>query len=57
MNRYIKKRNIESKVINPTQLYIHEQTNLEYQLHILTKSPKEALNDTVFQHFVEELKH
>ena len=34
-----------------------KQTNLENQLHISTKSPKEICNDTDFQHFVVELKH
>ena len=34
-----------------------KQTNLENQLHISTKSPKEVCNDTDFQHFVVELKH
>ena len=37
----------------PTQL---KQTNLENQLHISAESPK-GFNDTVFQHFVDELKH
>ena len=34
-----------------------KQTNLENQLYISTKSLKEGFNDTVFQHFVDELKH
>ena len=33
-----------------------KQTNLENQLHISTESQKEGINDTVFQHFVDELK-
>ena len=57
INRYTKKRNIESKDVSPPQIYVHEETNLEHRLHISTKSPKEAFNDTVFQHFMDELKH
>ena len=37
-----------------------KQTYLENQLHISTGSPKEDtvfFNDTVFHHFVDELKH
>ena len=34
-----------------------KQTNQENQLHISTESPKEDFNDTVFWHFVDELKH
>ena len=34
-----------------------KQTNVENRLHISTKSPKEDFTDTVFQHFVDELKH
>ena len=34
-----------------------KQTDLENQLHISTESPKEGFNDSVFQHFVYELKH
>ena len=30
---------------------------MENRLHISTESPKEAFNDTFFQHFVDELKH
>ena len=33
------------------------QTNLECRLHISNESPKECFNDTVSQHFVDELKH
>ena len=33
------------------------KTNLENQFHISTESPKEDFNDTVFQHFVDKLKH
>ena len=32
-----------------------KQTNLENQLHILTESLKEGLNDGVFQNLVDEL--
>ena len=34
-----------------------KQTNLENQLFISTESPKEGFNDTVLQHFLDELKH
>ena len=34
-----------------------KQTNLENWLHFSTESPKEGFNDTVFQHFIDELKH
>ena len=34
-----------------------KQANLENRLHISTENPKEGFNDTVFQHFVDELKH
>ena len=34
-----------------------KQPNLENRLHISRESPKEGFNDTVFQHFVDELKH
>ena len=34
-----------------------KQTNLENRLHVLTESPKKGFNDTVFQHFIDELKH
>ena len=34
-----------------------KQTNLESWLHISTESSKESFDDTVFQHFVNELKH
>ena len=30
---------------------------MENYCHISTESPKEGFNDTVFQHFVDELKH
>ena len=30
---------------------------IEKRLHVSTKTPKEGLNDIVFQHFVNELKH
>ena len=33
------------------------QTKLENWLHISTESPKEGFDDTVFQHFLDELKH
>ena len=33
-----------------------KQNNLENQLHISTESLKEGFNDTVFLHFVDELK-
>ena len=33
-----------------------KHTNLENQL-ISTESPKEGFNDTVLQHFLDELKH
>ena len=34
------------------------ETNLENQLHISKKSPKNGFkNDIVFQHFLVELKH
>ena len=40
-----------------TSLYIQlKQTNLENCFHILTKSSTEGFNDTVFQHFVDELE-
>ena len=42
------------KTLLHTQL---KQTNLENQLYISTKSQKEGFNDTVFQHFVDKLKH
>ena len=34
-----------------------KQTNLQNRLYISTEIPKEDFNDTVFQHFVDELKH
>ena len=34
-----------------------KQTNLENRLYILTESPKEDFSATVFQHFVDKLKH
>ena len=34
-----------------------KRTNLEHRLRISTESPKKGSNDTVFQHFVDELKH
>ena len=34
-----------------------KQTNLKNQPHISKESPKEDFNNTVFQHFVDELKH
>ena len=42
------------KTLLPTQL---KWTNLENTLQILTESPKEGFNDTVFHYFVDELKH
>ena len=33
------------------------KANMENWLHISTESPEEGFNDTVFQHFVDELKH
>ena len=42
------------KTLLHTQL---KQTNLENRLYISTKSLKEGFNDTVFQHFVDKLKH
>ena len=43
-----------AKTLFCTQL---KQTNLENHFHISTESPKEGFNDTVFQLFVDELKH
>ena len=34
-----------------------KQTSLQNRLYISTEIPKEGFNDTVFQHFVDELKH
>ena len=34
-----------------------KQTNLENRLSISAKSPEEGFNDTVFQHFVDEIKY
>ena len=34
-----------------------KQTNLENRLHISTESPKEGFNDTVFQHYMDKLRH
>ena len=42
------------KTLLRTQL---KQTNVENQIYISTESSKEGFNDTVFQHFVDELKH
>ena len=42
------------KTLLRTQL---KQTNVENQIYISTESPKEGFNDTVFQYFVDELKH
>ena len=42
------------KTLLGTQL---KQINLKNQLYISTESPKEGFNDTVSQHFVNELKH
>ena len=33
-----------------------KQANLENQLHITTESPKEGFNNTVFEHYLHELK-
>ena len=33
-----------------------KQTNLENRLYISIESPKEGFHDTVFQHFVNDLK-
>ena len=41
------------KALLHTQL---KQANLENQLHISTESRKIYVNDTVFQHFVDDLK-
>ena len=41
-----------------TLLHIQlKQTNLENKLHISIEILKECFNDTVSQHFVNELKH
>ena len=41
-----------------TSLHIQlKQINLENWLHTFTESSKEGFNDTVFQHFVYEIKH
>ena len=53
IQRYFFKRKLVKTSIH-TQL---KQTNLENRLHILRESPKEGFNDTVFEHFVAELKH
>ena len=42
------------KTLFRTQL---KQTNLQKWLLIITESSKKGFNDTVFQHFVDELKH
>ena len=42
------------KTLLRTQL---KQTNLENWFHILTESPKEGFDDTVFQYLIDELKH
>ena len=42
------------KTLFCTQL---KQTNLENVLYILKESPKKDFSDTVFQHFMDELKH
>ena len=41
-----------------TQLCVQlKQTNLKSQLYVSTESQKEGFNETVFQNFVDELKH
>ena len=42
------------KTLLCTQL---KQTNQENWLNISTESPKEGFNETVFQHFMDELKY
>ena len=51
--RFFSKMNLE-KALLYTQL---KQTNLVNRLHISKESPKEGFNGTVFQHFLDELKH
>ena len=53
VQRFFSKRNLV-KTYFRTQ---SKQTNLENKLNISTESPKEVFNDTVFQYFVDELKH
>ena len=42
------------KTLLPTQL---KHTNLEIDLIFQTASSKEGFNDTISQHFLDELKH
>ena len=53
IQRFFSKMRLEK-----TSLLTHlKQTNLKNWLHISIESSKEGFNDTVFQHFVDELKH
>ena len=49
IQRFFRKRKLVKTLLH--------KTNLENRLHISTESPKQGFNDTVLQHFVNEVKH
>ena len=54
---YVQKFFSKMKLVKTSLCTQLKQTNLENWLHISIESPKEGFNDTVFQHFVDELRH
>ena len=53
IQRFLSRRKLVKTLLH-TQL---KQTNLKNGRYISTEIPKEGFNDTVFQHFLDELKH
>ena len=53
IQRFLSRRKLVKTLLH-TQL---KQTNLKNEHYISTEIPKEGFNDTVFQHFLDELKH
>ena len=54
---YVQRFFSKMKVVKTSLCTQLKQTNLENWLHIPTESPKDNINDTAFQHFVDELKN
>ena len=54
---YVQRLFSKTELVKTMLLAQLKQTNLENQLFISTESPKEGFNDTVLQHFLDELKH
>ena len=54
---YVQRFFFEGKLVKTSLRTQLKQINLESRFHILKESLKEGFNDTIFKHFMAELKH